>query len=90
MEETQETQGTQNDEKLELEKLRAENAKLKAPKNLRLQVSQKGALSIYGLGRFPVTLYRDAILQILDMEVEIREFIEEHSEELPTKADINK
>jgi hypothetical protein len=43
----------------ELAKLRAENEKLKASRHRALswKVSEKGAISIYGMGRFPVTLY---------------------------------
>jgi hypothetical protein len=50
---------TDQDMKSELERLRAENAALKktSAKGLSLKVSEKGALSVYGLGRFPVTLY---------------------------------
>jgi len=43
----------------ELERLRAENEALKgrASKGMTLKVSEKGGVSVYGLGRFPVTLY---------------------------------
>ena len=52
------------DLKAELERLKQENEKLKkksAPKELTLKVSQKGAVSLYGMGRFPVTLYLSLI-----------------------------
>ena len=47
--------------KAELERLRNENAALKkgAPTGIRMKVSEKGAVSIYGMGRFPVTLYKE-------------------------------
>jgi hypothetical protein len=50
-----------NDLKDELERLRNENAALKnwASSNVRMKVSEKGAVSVYGLGRFPVTLYKE-------------------------------
>jgi hypothetical protein len=70
----------------ELERLRAENARLKqrgAAGSLR--VSQKGAVSLYGLGRFPVTLYKEQWLRLLDMADEIRAFIRDHGDELKTK-----
>jgi hypothetical protein len=71
----------------ELERLRAENAALKArgAKGLTLRVSTKGAVSAYGLGRFPVTLYREQWLKLLDMADDIRAFIDEHAAELKVK-----
>jgi len=71
----------------ELDRLRAENAALKAraSKGISLKVSEKGAVSVYGLGRFPVTLYREQWTKVLDMADEIRAFITEHSTELKTK-----
>lgn len=73
--------------KEELEKLRAENAALKksSSKGLSMRVSQKGALSIYGLGRFPVTLYKEQWKRLLDMSDEIRAFIEANDTELRAK-----
>jgi hypothetical protein len=71
----------------ELERLRAENAALKArpSKGTSLRVSEKGAVSVYGLGRFPVTLYREQWAKLLEMEDEIRAFIREHAGELKAK-----
>ena len=78
---------TEEDPKAELERLRAENAALKAQqtKALRLQVSQKGGASLYGIRRFPVTFYADEWDQILDMADEIRAFIAENRSELKQK-----
>ncbi len=61
----------------EIERLRAENESLKKPGRgqMSLRVSEKGALSVYGLGRFPVTLYREQWEKLLGMAGEIREFI---------------
>lgn len=72
----------------ELERLRAENARLKQQRATSgsLRVSQKGALSLYGLGRFPVTLYKEQWLRLLGMADEIRGFIQEHEDELKTKG----
>ncbi|OFZ22510.1 MAG: hypothetical protein A2202_06915 [Bdellovibrionales bacterium RIFOXYA1_FULL_36_14] len=78
-----------NDEniKAELERLRAENEALKktSSKGLTMKVSQKGALSIYGMGRFPVTLYKEQWLKLLDMSNDIRAFIKANEDELKTK-----
>ena len=71
----------------ELARLRAENEKLKGQKNkgLTYKVSQKGALSVYGMGRFPVTLYKEQWLRLLDKKDEILEFISENEGQLTTK-----
>ena len=47
--------------KAELERLRNENAALKkgAASGIRMKVSEKGAVSVYGMGRFPVKLYKE-------------------------------
>ncbi len=78
---------TEEDPKAELERLRAENAALKAQqtKALRLQVSQKGGASLYGIRRFPVTFYADEWDQILGMADEIRAFIAENRSKLKQK-----
>jgi hypothetical protein len=73
--------------KAELERLRAENAALKArtARGVTLKVSEKGAVSVYGLGRFPVTLYKEQWVKLLDLADDIRTFIEEHDTELKAK-----
>ncbi len=70
-----------------LERLEAENESLKrrTEKGLSLKVSQKGAVSLYGLGRFPVTLYQEQWTRLLDMADEIRRFLVEHQSELKVK-----
>ena len=75
------------DTKAELERLRAENAAFKKGKGkgLTLKVSEKGAVSIYGLGRFPVTLYKEQWLRLLEMTEDIRRFIDEHADRLKSK-----
>ena len=72
----------------EVERLRAENEALKrtSSKGLSLRVSAKGALSVYGLGRFPVTLYKEQWLRLLDMAEDIQTFIKQNEAELKTKA----
>jgi len=71
----------------EIERLRAENEALKRPARgqMSLRVSEKGALSVYGLGRFPVTLYREQWEKLLGMGEEIRRFIEENDHLLKKK-----
>ena len=75
------------DMKAELDRLRNENAALKkgASSSLRLKVSEKGALSVYGMGRFPVTLYKEQWLRLLDMSAEIRAFIAANEAQLKSK-----
>jgi hypothetical protein len=77
----------EEDLKAELERLRAENEALKTQKKegLRLQVSQKGAVSLYGIRRFPVTFYADEWDLILGQTDEIRTFIRENDEQLKRK-----
>ena len=53
---------------------------------MTLKVSEKGGLSVYGLGRFPVTLYKEQWLKLLDMAGEIRAFIAENESSLKTKS----
>jgi len=71
----------------ELERLRAENVALKArgSKGVSMKVSEKGAVSIYGLGRFPVTLYQEQWLKLLDMANDIRAFIKQNEGQLKKK-----
>ena len=71
----------------ELERLRSENAALKkgTSSGVRMKVSEKGALSIYGMGRFPVTLYKEQWLKLLDMSDEIRAFIAANEGQLKAK-----
>jgi hypothetical protein len=75
------------DLKDELERLRNENAALKkgASSSVRMKVSEKGAISIYGMGRFPVTLYKEQWLKLLDMSDEIRAFIAANEAQLKAK-----
>jgi hypothetical protein len=71
----------------ELERLKAENAALKAraTRGVSIKVSEKGGVSVYGLGRFPVTLYKEQWTKLLDMADELRAFIREHDAELKVK-----
>jgi hypothetical protein len=70
----------------ELDRLRAENEALKRPRGqTSLKVSEKGALSVYGLGRFPVTLYREQWEKLLGMADDIRQFIKDNDAALKKK-----
>ena len=76
------------DLRAELERLRKENESLKkgAAKGVSLKVSEKGGVSVYGLGRFPITFYKEQWVKLLDMSDEIRAFIAEHEPELKSKT----
>ena len=78
---------TTDDLKAEIELLRAENESLKKPARgqLSLKVSEKGALSVYGMGRFPVTLYREQWEKLLSMADQIRDFIAQNDAVLKKK-----
>ena len=78
---------SEEDLKAELERLRSENAALKreSASGIRLKVSEKGAVSVYGLGRFPVTLYKEQWLKLLDMSSDIRAFIAANEAQLKAK-----
>jgi hypothetical protein len=77
-----------DDVKAELERLRAENEALKKasrPGGLAIKVSEKGGVSVYGLGRFPVTLYQEQWEKLLGHVDEIRAFIEANRGSLKKK-----
>jgi hypothetical protein len=76
-----------DDLQAELERLRAENETLKSKRNsaVSMKVSEKGAVSVYGLGRFPVTLYQEQWTKLLAMAADIKAFIEENKAKLKTK-----
>ena len=74
-------------ERAELQRLRAENERLKRTQSRGiLKVSEKGGVSVYGMGRFPVTLYKEQWIKLLDMADEIRAFIRDHESELKAKG----
>ncbi|MGH7875628.1 MAG: hypothetical protein ACREQO_25835 [Candidatus Binatia bacterium] len=74
-----------------LARLEAENRALREqaedrkPGQLRLKVSEKGGLSVYGLGRFPVTLYKEQWVRLLDNVDEIKKFLQENDHQLKAK-----
>lgn len=70
---------------LEETKKRLAAAQARAAKGLSYKVSQKGALSVYGLGKFPVTLYKEQWLRLLAVSEDIKAFMEDHTDELKTK-----
>ena len=72
----------------ELERLKAENEALKKPAargTISFKVSEKGAVSVYGLGRFPVTLYKEQWEKLLDRDAEIRQFMLDNATKLKLK-----
>ena len=75
------------DTKAELARLKDENERLKARQSraVSLKVSEKGGLSVYGLGRFPVTLYKEQWTKLLDMTEDIRAFLKENDGKLKSK-----
>jgi hypothetical protein len=77
------------DLRAELERLKAENERLKTQRgrSVGLKVSEKGGVSVYGLGRFPVTLYKEQWTKLLAMSDEIKAFIKEHDAELKAKGE---
>ena len=75
------------DVQAELERLRAENERLRGQRarSVTLKVSEKGGVSVYGMGRFPVTLYKEQWVRLLDMADEIRAFIKANETVLKAK-----
>ena len=71
----------------ELERLRAENEALKrgSRASVSIRVSEKGGVSVYGLGRFPVTLYMEQWIKLLSMSDQIRQFIQDNESRLKKK-----
>ena len=80
---------SEEDLKAELERLKAENEQLKLKRASRgtIRVSEKGGVSVYGLGRFPVTLYKEQWTKLLAMADEIRAFIKENEPKLKAKPE---
>jgi hypothetical protein len=80
---------SEEDLKAELARLKAENEQLKSQRGraVSLKVSEKGGVSVYGLGRFPVTLYKEQWTKLLSMADEIRAFIKENDANLKTKPE---
>lgn len=73
----------------EIAYLRAENAKLKAAKNtpVTMKVSEKGGVSVYGLGRFPVSLYKSQWEKLIKAIPTIEQFLIDNDSLLSTKDD---
>ena len=78
---------SEEDLKAELDRLKAENEQLKSQRgrSVGLKVSEKGGVSVYGLGRFPVTLYKEQWAKLLAMSDEIKAFIKENDAKLKAK-----
>jgi hypothetical protein len=71
------------------EELKAQLAALEAKQQrtgtMSFKVSDKGGVSVYGLGRFPVTLYYEQWLKLLDRAQDLRDFLEENKDKLKLK-----
>ncbi len=78
-----------DDMRAELERLQRENEELRARtgKGTFLKVAKSGGVSVYGLGRYPVTLYQEQWLRLLAMADDIKQFIQDHAGELKIKGD---
>jgi hypothetical protein len=78
---------SEEDVQAELERLKAENERLKGAQSrgMSMKVSEKGALSVYGLGRFPVTLYKEQWTKLLAMADDIKAFLRDNDAKLKTK-----
>ena len=78
----------EEDTQAELARLKAENERLKGQqgRGTGMKVSEKGALSVYGLGRFPVTLYKEQWTKLLAMADDIKAFLKENDARLKTKT----
>jgi len=78
---------SETDLQAEIARLQAENDRLKnkSERGITLKVSEKGALSLYGLGRFPVTLYKEQWRRVIGMAAEIEAYIQENDSKLKTK-----
>jgi len=77
-----------------LARLEAENKALREqveqrrPGQLRLKVSEKGGVSVYGLGRFPVTLYKEQWIRLLEHTDTIKSFLKENDQLLKAKQQV--
>ena len=80
---------TEEDLRAEIDRLRAENERLKSHggRGISIKVSETGGVSVYGLGRFPVTLYKEQWTKLLAKADDIRAFIDDHDAELKGKPE---
>jgi hypothetical protein len=54
--------------------------------SLEFRIGEKGGVSVYGLGRFPVTLYYEQWMRLLDAAEKLREFLEQNKDKLKLKG----
>jgi len=85
---------TNNELRAEVDRLKAENAKLaervthRAVAGLSLKVSEKGGVSVYGLGRFPVTLYAGQWDRLLAEADRVKAFIVANADRMAVKGSV--
>jgi hypothetical protein len=69
----------------EIEELKKQQAGSRKKGSLEFRVGEKGGVSVYGLGRFPVTLYYEQWIRLLDISADLRAFLEENKSRLKLK-----
>jgi hypothetical protein len=74
---------TYDELKARLEQLEKQGARRTG--SLDFRIGEKGGVSVYGLGRFPVTLYYEQWIRLLDAGDRLREFLEENKSKLKLK-----
>jgi len=79
------TEPTYEELKAQLAALQEKN-KARGPRAIDFKVSEKGAVSVYGLGRFPVTLYYEQWVRLLEQVDQLRAFLEENKSSLKLKT----
>ena len=78
-----------DDSSAELARLRAENERLRrtaSSRGMTIKVSEKGGVSVYGLGRFPLTLYKEQWEKLLGSADQLQKFIAENDHKLKKKV----
>lgn len=81
-----------NELKAQLDALKAENEALKNPvrkdRVLTMKITEKGGLSVYGMGRFPITLYKSQWLKLIPFVDDIQTFIIANGDKLTDKSKV--
>jgi hypothetical protein len=80
------TEPSYDELKARLAELEKQVEKKKRSGSMEFKVSEKGGVSVYGLGRFPVTLYYEQWTRLLDAAETLRQFLEENKSKLKLKS----